>query len=128
MTNQEFEITNRAFVQAFNQGNINGVGSTYTKEATLLPPNSEMLKGRESIQAFWQGAMDMGVHDVALETLELNQVDDTAYEIGRYSLKIKIEGSESVSDSGKFIVIWKQEDGSWKWHIDIWNTNLPLQG
>lgn len=127
MTNQEFEKTSRAFKQAFNQGDINGVGSTYTKEATLLPPNSEMLKGRESIQAFWQGAMDMGVHDVALETLELNQMGDTAYEIGRYSLKIKTEG-EPIFDNGNFVVIWKQENGSWKWHVDIWNTNLPQQG
>ena len=23
----------------------------------------------------------------------------------------------------KYVVHWKQEDGTWKWHVDIWNPN-----
>ena len=23
----------------------------------------------------------------------------------------------------KYVVYWKQEDGAWKWHVDIWNMN-----
>jgi ketosteroid isomerase-like protein len=30
----------------------------------------------------------------------------------------------AVMDSGKFIVIWKQEGGRWKLHQDIWNSSL----
>ena len=31
-------------------------------------------------------------------------------------------------DSGKFIVIWKQEGGQWKLHRDIWNSSMPPAG
>ena len=34
-------------------------------------------------------------------------------------------------DNGKFIAIWKQEDGKWKLFREIWNTNnappVPVQ-
>jgi len=23
----------------------------------------------------------------------------------------------------KYVVYWRQEDGRWKWHVDIWNPN-----
>jgi ketosteroid isomerase-like protein len=26
-------------------------------------------------------------------------------------------------DSGKYVVIWKREDGAWKLHRDIWTTS-----
>jgi hypothetical protein len=25
--------------------------------------------------------------------------------------------------NAKYVVYWRQEDGHWKWHIDIWNPN-----
>lgn len=126
MSSKEIEKTNKSFVQAFNRGNIEDAASVYTTDARILPPNSEMLKGRENIKAFWQGAVDMGVHDVALETMELTQEGDAFVEIGKYSLKVKTGSGEPISDNGSYVVIWKQEGGSWKWHIDIWNTDLPL--
>lgn len=27
---------------------------------------------------------------------------------------------------GKYIVVWKDDGGTWKLHLDIWNTNTPL--
>jgi ketosteroid isomerase-like protein len=126
MNNKIFSQTNRDFVQAINHRDVQGIGSVYAKNARLLPPNSDMLEGRENIKAFWQGALDIGLHDIALRTVELTLVGDTAYEVGAYSFKIKTGTGESISDNGNFVVIWKlQEDGSWKWQIDIWNTNLP---
>jgi hypothetical protein len=31
----------------------------------------------------------------------------------------------SILDTGKYIVIWKRENGAWKWHRDIWNSSRP---
>ena len=30
-----------------------------------------------------------------------------------------------IADKGKYIVIWKKEDGKWKIHRDLSNTDLP---
>jgi ketosteroid isomerase-like protein len=25
--------------------------------------------------------------------------------------------------SAKYVVVWKQEDGRWRWDVDIWNMD-----
>lgn len=110
----------------FNRGDIAAAMAVYTEEARILPPNTDMIKGKQAIQLFWQGALDMGVKEAILETVELMTMgEDTACEIGRYTLKIQPKGGETITDLGKYVVVWKLQDGSWNWDIDIWNSNLP---
>jgi hypothetical protein len=32
-----------------------------------------------------------------------------------------------IADRGTYLVLWQQEDGIWKRHRDMWNTNRPIQ-
>jgi ketosteroid isomerase-like protein len=32
-------------------------------------------------------------------------------------------GADKVTERGKYLNVWKQEDGAWKIHANIWNTN-----
>lgn len=122
----EITSANEAFVKAFNRGDAAGVAGHYTKEAKALPPNAETVIGRQAIQAMWQGAMDMGVKEAKLETVELTPMGEkTACEIGKYTLKIQPEEGVTVTDLGKYLVIWKHDGESWKLDIDIWNSNIP---
>ena len=113
---------NRNFMDTFARGDAEGMGKLYTTDGQLLPSNSDFVTGREAIQGFWQAVMDMGIKTAELETVELEGHGDTAVEVGRYALGG--EGSQ-VLDKGKYVVIWKQEDGQWMLHRDIWNTSMP---
>ena len=31
----------------------------------------------------------------------------------------------ATADSGKYLVVWKNDGGSWKLHRDIWTTSQP---
>jgi uncharacterized protein (TIGR02246 family) len=126
---QTIEAGNAKFVEAFNRGDAAGVAALYTDDATLLPPNSEMVQGREGVQNFWNGGFQMGLKEVALTTVNVGGSGDTAYEIGKYTLKIQPTGQEAMSDSGKYLVVWKrQADSAWKLHADIWNSSMPMPG
>lgn len=81
------------------------------------------MTGKPAIQAFWQGAIDMGVAEAVLETVDLEADGDTAWEVGNGVLKDKDGG---VIDKVKYIVLWKREQGVWKWHRDIWNSSQPV--
>jgi ketosteroid isomerase-like protein len=110
------------FLAAFNSGNAAGVAMMYAKEAKIMPPNSEIVTGREAIQAFWKVGIDMGAK-AALKIAEVEKHDDTAIEIGLYELS----GGGQTLDKGKYVTIWKKVEGEWKMHRDIWNSNLPLK-
>ena len=81
-----------------------------------------MMQGRAAIQAFWQAVIGLGVKEAELETLDVEEGGEHhACEIGRYVLTIQ-QGGETVKRPGKYVVVWKQEDGDWKLDVDIWNS------
>ena len=116
---------NDRFMDAFNSGDTEGLASLYTDEGQILPTGRDVVTGKVEIQGFWQALLEMGIKSAKLETLELNEYTDTAVEVGKYKLGGE---DDQVLDQGKYIVIWKQEDGQWKLHRDIFNTSMPAQG
>jgi len=52
----KIEAANKEFVDAFNSGNLAAAMEVYTKDATILPPNAEIMKGKEAITAYWKAA------------------------------------------------------------------------
>lgn len=113
------DAANQTFMAAFGRSDAAGVAALYTRGAKLLPPNNDFVSGADSIQAFWQGAIDMGIKQAVLETIEVEDHGDTAIEVGRYALR---GGDGQIMDQGKYIVIWKNENGQWKLHRDMWSS------
>jgi ketosteroid isomerase-like protein len=122
----EIESQVKGFLAAFNRGDAAGVAAYYTEGARFLPPNAEMITGKQGIQAAWQYNMDIGVKEADLEILELIPMGDkVACDVGKYRLRIEPEPGVSVEDLGKYVVIWNHDGESWKMDIDIFNTSLP---
>lgn len=113
---------NKKFMAAFSQRNAGALAKLYTKGGQLLPPGSEVVTGQAAIQPFWQGALDMGLAQVKLDTVEVEGHRDTAIEVGKYTL---LTADGQVADAGKYVVVWKVEGRSWKLHRDIWNSSQP---
>jgi ketosteroid isomerase-like protein len=113
---------NRRFLDTFNAGDVTGAArGVYTEYARILPPGAEAVQGREPIIRFWETAAEaLGIEAVELSTVHLEPQGDTVYEIGRAGLVLA--GGQTVP--AKYVVIWKQEGGEWKWHVDIWNTDV----
>ena len=116
---------NEKFMTAFNGGDAAGLAALYTEQGQVLPPNSDFVTGQQAIQAFWQALMDMGIKSAQLEIVEVEDHGDTATEVSKYTLQG--EGGQ-VLDKGKYIIIWKREDGHWKLHRDIFNSSMPAPG
>ena len=112
------------FMTTFKRKDAAGMAELYTEDGQLMPPNSDFVTGKLGIQAVWQSVMDMGIKEAKLEIVELEDLGDTAVEVGKY--KMFVEGGQAA-DSGKYIVIWKKEAGQWKLHRDIWNSSVAQQ-
>ncbi len=101
------------------------VAALYTADATLLPPNAEPVQGMAAVEEFWTTATSMGPTDLTLTTMSVAGAGDYAYEIGSWSMPAG-EGEGAEEQHGKYVVVWKRvADGTWKLHVDIWNSSMP---
>jgi uncharacterized protein (TIGR02246 family) len=122
----EIDAANDAFVQGFKQGDAAAVAAVYEPDGRLLPPNTQPQQGGAAIEAFWKGIMDAGVRGVLLETQTLDERDDLAVEVGRYTLRTAPGDAGEVVDVGKYVVMHRrQPDGSWRYAVDIFNSSRP---
>ena len=115
---------NEKFMDAFGRGDAAGLAALYTEDGEVMPPNSDFVRGKQAVQGFWQAVMDMGIKGARIETTEVEDYGDAIVEVSTYEL---LGGEGQALDAGKFIVVWKQEDGQWKLHRDIFNSSLPAQ-
>ena len=118
------------FTAAANAGDAEGVVATYSDDAALLPPNLPPQKGHDAIKAFWSGLLDAYTvkFEVGSDTIEGR--GDLAYNQGhyRFSAVPKAKGAPGTADEGKFIeILKKQPDGSWKYVVDMYSSNLAPQ-
>jgi len=114
------KANNKALGKAVAAGDAAGLARMYTRKAVLMPPNSKAAKGHKAIAAFWQGAMNAGVKGAVLRSTSVEVLGTTAVEAGVATLK----GDKGVVlDQCKYVVVWKKEDGAWKLHFDIFNSN-----
>jgi len=119
-----------AFVVAANAGDAEGVAALYAADGAVLAPNLPPQKGRDAIKSFWGGFLDAYTvrFEAASDTIEGR--GDLAYNRGHYRFTAvpKAKGAPGVADEGKFVeILKKQPDGSWKYVVDMYSSNLALQ-
>ncbi|TPJ44789.1 SgcJ/EcaC family oxidoreductase [Mesorhizobium sp. B2-5-13] len=118
------EASNAKFMKSINSKDAAGVASLYTEDASALPPDMKRVDGRENIQKIWQGAIEYGVSDLKLTTVEVQEVGDFAFETSAFSYKMPGKDSKPVDGVGKAMVVWKKApDGKWQIYRDIWNSD-----
>jgi uncharacterized protein (TIGR02246 family) len=113
-----------AFEAAANAKDPGRLAAFYTDDATLMPPGSPMVEGRDGIRAFWQAFLDAGASDPKLRIVKVRVAGETAYEIGTWEANMPGPQGGVARTSGKYLVVWqRQSDGSVKMVADIFNAN-----
>jgi ketosteroid isomerase-like protein len=111
-----------AWLGSFNGGDVAGLVLSYSADAKLLPPDEPIISGAEGIEAFWQA---YGPGQVRLEQgdVESMKIGELWFREGAYKAQFANEGEPRV---GKFIELWKRENGNWLMYRQMWNRNAPL--
>jgi len=110
------------FVDAVARGDADAITALYTEDARILPPGGDIVSGRAALPAFWAAMLGMGIKRCSFDTLEVEEHGDAAIEIGRVTLYA--DGDVQI-DTPKYLVVWKREDGKWRMHRDIFNSDQP---
>jgi len=117
------DAVNQKFGAAYSKGDAAAVARFYTPHATVFPPGSDMVVGRDAIQTFWAGAFRSGLKFTTLQAMSVEQYGNAAREIGRFSAEAPNAQKQMTKIEGKYVVVWKRVNGAWLLDSDIWNLN-----
>ena len=97
------------------------IAAMYTEDGAVLPPNSETVSGRAAIGAFWTEFLASGISGAGKDA-EVYAQGNLGYTVGTYTAA---DAGGATIDRGEYVVIWRNVDGKWQIHRDIWNSSLP---
>ena len=103
---------------ALASGDGAGIAAVYVDDAFLLPPTGDVISGRDAIERFWCGGIEIGLRAVELKTLERGGAGSVRYEHGHYRMLLAGEDGHSEVERGPYVVVHVQvHDGSWRWAV-----------
>jgi ketosteroid isomerase-like protein len=116
----------KAFMDGMARADASAVAQVFTSDAKIIVSGVDgAISGRGAIGTFWQSALNGGVKELRLATVDLEGDGLLRVETGTYQA-IGAGGSEL--GRGRYLFVWKLEAGTWKIHRDIGIANPTLSG
>ena len=94
--------------------------------AHFMPFGAPLAQG-DAIRTTWESLISMPGFGLEWHATgaEVAASGDIGYTIGTFELTAEQDGTTMLTE-GKYVTVWhKQADGSWKMHVDIFNSNGP---
>ena len=120
---KEIDVANLEFMNLFNKRDSVGLANMFTHNGKSMEPNEPAFIGRANIQTHYSLVMNAGANKLGLTTIGLWGDEKMLVEEGEYTF---IDENEKLLDKGKYIVLWRIENGKWKLHLDCYNSDLPM--
>jgi uncharacterized protein (TIGR02246 family) len=112
------------FREAMLARDLDSLVLLYVEDAVLMPPHQPAVRGRAAIRHWAEQFPRASRFEITID--EIDGRGDLAYVRGSYSATLHPDGGpEPVESVGKFLEIRKrQDDGSWPFVNDIFNSDL----
>jgi ketosteroid isomerase-like protein len=122
---EKFKNTINEFYTALNSGDTDKRLSLFAPDAMVLSDGGRLTHVTDSVKAVWKSwDKDWIFRLKDIEHAEIDLSGDIAYTVNTYYYTWHSIGAEPVWHKTKNVHIWrKQTDGSWKLHVDIWNSD-----
>ena len=112
--------------QSANLSSIDKWLTFYAEDASVLPFNAPLVKGKDNIRQYWAQLFSKpGWHlSFAPTKIEISKAGDIAYEIGTAELTLNDADGHPTTTQGKYVVAWRKDSNQqWKAVADIFNTD-----
>lgn len=102
-----------------NGKKVDGILALYTENSVFMPPNAPLLRGLEPLKSFYTDLVSK-VSDLRMEPGDIAGHGPIAYESGSYTMNVG-----TSRDRGKFLIVFRNMNGTWKMEYTSWSSDLP---
>jgi uncharacterized protein (TIGR02246 family) len=108
-------------------GDAHAVAALYTEDAVELPACEPLVRGRAAIeqryQKFFKGPVKRTTF--TFSHLEAASEGDMGHAVGTYDQRLVLPSGQTVTDTGKYVVILRRTQGEWRAAYAIYNSDTP---
>lgn len=116
-----------SFYAAIATGDVEARIALFADSAIMMPNHWTMWRGKESIAEVVRAGSGSVFQLRDRERVDMDVGGDLAYTVNSYFYTYHPEGGEPQWHKTKNVHIWKRNTaGEWKLHVDIWNSDVPL--
>lgn len=113
------------WVATYNENDWDALALLFSPDATMMPPNSSAIIGREAISS-WEAEFETGFQ-IAFDVQDIDGAGDFAFVRGRSCVFIPLETGGYGVDVGKYLEIRKKDENSdWLIISDIFNSDADM--
>jgi uncharacterized protein (TIGR02246 family) len=117
------KAVNGVWAQHFNAGDAGALTNLYWDDAVLMPPGAPSAKGHEAIRASFtreiESAKTAGL-TMNIEHGPIRLTGKMAWQDGTFRVT---DASGAAVDTGKYLSLLEQRDGTWRLLRDTWNSD-----
>jgi uncharacterized protein (TIGR02246 family) len=109
---------------------MDAVSALYARDAQMLRPNAPTVHGHDSIAAVFRELTDLWPNfrnELRPDSVIVAKGGDVAVVTGRYRFTPD-SLHPSAFDIGKYLGVWKREDGDWRIALDMTNSDGGSSG
>lgn len=116
-----------AWSQALQSKELDQVMSNYAEDASFLPPDEPIVRGRENIRRWFAKRIAMPGYSATFAPTRIVVAKslDIAYELGTFRVTVDEDSGKPVEYSGKHLVTWEKVGGRWKVAAESVNRDSP---
>lgn len=120
-----------AWTEAALAGDAASLAALYAEDAIVQAPNAPRMVGRAAIQAGyaeWFATAPFRDLTITTEGVDVSESGDLAWAYGDYTSTISLADGTTIEDSGKWLSIHENRDGTWVYAALTWNSDLAVPG
>jgi ketosteroid isomerase-like protein len=112
-----------AWVAAYSKGDVDAILALYAEDAVVMPPGVPAATNRDALRDF----LTTDIATSAGTTLELGASSsgvsgNIGWHAGAFTVK---DTSGNAVGAGKYLEVWRKQDGKWLILRDTWNLDAP---
>lgn len=118
----------RHFTAACLKSDVATIVSLFSDTGVMMPPNEPSIFGKNELEEWHQdyfGAFRVVTLDETER--EVTVLDGWAFERWTYLVAIEsLSGEDRIRDDGRFLTVWKLEEGVWRIAQTMFNSIRPI--